>query len=422
MDRSRNRRFGIWGVWLAAMVLCSGSLLAVSASADGEQSASAESRVWTDSTGRFTVEAELVDVSGDRVTLTRVADGQRITLRIEQLSAVDQQHLLGEQRGKSPAPAKGSTAPRLALAPFGAAAARRHQEAWANHLGVQVEYENSIGMRFVLIPPGEFDMGSTEEEIARLLAEARVAKAPHWYIERLPAEAPRHLVQITKPFWLGCHEVTRGQFRQFVEDVGYRTDAERDGRGGYGTVDGQWKEDPRFVWNSNLGFEQTDKHPVVNVTWNDAIAFCDWLSKKEGKTYWLPTEAQWEYACRAGTTTLWYGTNHEVALQEYGWFRINAGGAPHPVGRKRHNAWGIYDMHGNVWEWCADWWDLTYYSNAPLKDPDGPATGTHRVARGGAWEHPRKSRSAVRNLHSPVCRFNFLGFRVSFNSVDHDVQ
>ncbi len=169
------------------------------------------------------------------------------------------------------------------MAPFDAKKAKEHQAAWAKYLGVEVESENSIGMRFVLIPPGEFDMGSTEAEVAKLLEQAKATNQPSWYIDRLPAEAPKHRVRITKPFWLGRHEVTRGQFRRFVEDRGYQTEAERDGKGGYGLVDGQWKQEPRFVWNRDLGFEQADDHPVVNVTWNDVTAFCAWLSEKEGE-------------------------------------------------------------------------------------------------------------------------------------------
>ena len=196
-------------------------------------------------------------------------------------------------------------APAPAIAPFDAVKAKEHQAAWAKHLGVEVESENSIGMRFALIPPGEFDMGSTEAEVAKLLEEAKATNQQDEYIKRLPAEAPKHRVRITKPFWLGVHEVTRGQFRRFVEDRGYQTEAERDGKGGYEVIDGQWRQDPRFVWNAGLGFEQADDHPVVNVTWNDVTAFYTWLSEREGEKSSLPSEAQWEYACRAGTTTTW---------------------------------------------------------------------------------------------------------------------
>jgi formylglycine-generating enzyme required for sulfatase activity len=238
--------------------------------------------------------------------------------------------------------------PPPAIAPFDANKAKQHQEAWAKYLGVKVEMENSLGVKFMLIPPGEFDMGSTEEEVAKYLEEARAKRLPSWYIDHLRAEAPKHRVRITKPFWLGRHEVTRGQFRRFVEDRGYQTEAERDGKGGYGFVDGQWKQDPRFLWNRDLGFEQGDDHPVVNVTWNDVTAFCAWLSEKEGQKSQLPSEAQWEYACRAGTTTRWYSGDDEGALKEHGWFSFNAENKTHPVGEKSPNAWGLYDMHGNV--------------------------------------------------------------------------
>ena len=306
--------------------------------------------------------------------------------------------------------------PPPAIAPFDAAQAKAHQEAWAKHLGVEVEMENSIGMRFVLIPPGEFDMGSTEEEVAKLLEEAKATNEPSWYIDRLPSEAPRHRVRITKPFWLGVHEVTRGQFRRFVEDSGYQTEAERDGKGGYGTVDGQWKQDPRLLWNSDLSFVQTDDHPVANVTWNDVTAFCQWLSEKEGEKLHLPSEAQWEYACRAGTTTTWYSGDDEGALREHGWFLERK---LHPVGQKTPNAWGLYDMHGNVREWCLDWYANDYYAASPLDDPAGPGAGSDRVFRGGGWSSiAGYCRSANRCRSTPSSRIYDLGFRLAFSSVD----
>jgi formylglycine-generating enzyme required for sulfatase activity/serine/threonine protein kinase len=303
--------------------------------------------------------------------------------------------------------------PPPAIAPFDAKKAKEHQAAWAKHLGVQVEMENSLGVRFVLIPPGEFDMGSTEAEVAKLLEEAKAKKLDKWYIDRLPAEAPKHRVRITKPFWLGRHEVTRGQFRRFVDDRGYQTEAERDGKGGYGWVDGQWKQDPRFVWNRDLGFEQADNHPVVNVSWNDVTAFCTWLSEKEGEKSHLPSEAQWEYACRAGTTTTWYSGDDEGALKEHAWLSSNAE-KTHPVGQKSPNAWGPYDMHGNVWEWCQDWWGDRYYATSPMEDPPGASGGSDRVFRGGCWnDYAWLCRAALRYRLVRSFRIGNLGFRLA---------
>jgi formylglycine-generating enzyme required for sulfatase activity len=269
-------------------------------------------------------------------------------------------------------------------------------------------------MKFVLIPPGEFDMGSTEAEVAKLLEQAQATNQPGWYIERLPAEAPKHRVRITKPFWFGVHEVTRGQFRRFVDERGYKTEAERDGKGGYGLIDGQWAQDPRFVWNQDLGFEQADDHPVVNVSWNDVTAFCAWLSEKEGSQSQLPTEAQWEYACRAGTTTTWYSGDDEGELEAHAWFSSNAERKSHPVGQKSPNAWGLDDMHGNVWEWCQDWWGDSYYATSPMDDPPGATGGSPRVYRGGGWDYdPSRGRASYRAWDAPGCRAVHHGFRLA---------
>ncbi|MFH1264497.1 MAG: bifunctional serine/threonine-protein kinase/formylglycine-generating enzyme family protein, partial [Planctomycetota bacterium] len=231
-------------------------------------------------------------------------------------------------------------APPPAVAPFDVATAKKHQQAWADFLGVPVEQDVNVGdgvtLTMVLIPPGEFVMGSPAEEQARFLEEAKAANDP-WAIRRIPSEGPQHRVRITRPFRLSRHEVTRGQFRQFVEEKGYRTEAERDGQGGYGLVDGKWVQDPRFVWNTDLVFPRTDEHPVVNVSWNDARAFCQWLSEKEGAEYVLPTEAQWEYACRAGTTTAWHCGDSDTMLEEFAWLGVNSGGSTHPAGQLKPN-------------------------------------------------------------------------------------
>ena len=193
----------------------------------------------------------------------------------------------------------------------------QHEAAKAS--GVPVEITNSIGMKLVLIPAGEFMMGSAEsaEEVARAFRDYGAPPAGLFKDEH-----PQHRVRITQPFYLGVHEVTVGQFRKFVEETGYKTDAEKGTGGIKGAVGvdaktGEFGSSEEYSWR-NAGFEQTDEHPVVNVSWNDAVAFCDWLSRKEGKTYRLPKEAEWEYACRAGTTTRYYYGDDPEGLASVG--------------------------------------------------------------------------------------------------------
>lgn len=156
---------------------------------------------------------------------------------------------------------------------------------------------------------------------------------------------------------------------------------------------------------------------MVNVSWNDATAFCQWLSKKQGVKYDLPTEAQWEYACRAGTASFWYCGDSDTTLQEYTWFTANSVDETHPAGQLKPNAWGLYDMHGNAWEWCADWLATEYYAQSPPSDPSGPPTGSLRVLRGGYWgHHAGRCRSAFRTQHSPDYRGHRLGFRLGLSS------
>jgi formylglycine-generating enzyme required for sulfatase activity len=252
------------------------------------------------------------------------------------------------------------------------------------------EYTNTLGMKFKLVPAGKFTMGSSQQEIERLLEQMG---ADAWLRERLPAEGPEHPVEITQPFYMGATEVTVGQFRQFVDEEGYQVG------------DGRWR-DP--------GFDQTDKHPVVWVSWNNAVDFCKWLAAKEGRAYRLPTEAEWEYSCRAGKAERAYCFgDDEAQLGNYAWYTKNSGGGTHPVGKKKPNDWALYDMHGNAWEWCQDNYDPDYYKNSPMKDPPGGA-GAERVIRGGSWgDLPAYGgRSAFRNHLHPADRFNRVGFRV----------
>jgi formylglycine-generating enzyme required for sulfatase activity len=228
-------------------------------------------------------------------------------------------------------------------------------------------------------------------------------------------EKPQHRIRITTSFYLGACEVTRGQFRQFVEHSGYKTDADKALPRGITVYDGATKKygfAPEGSWR-NVGFQQTDEHPVVGVNWNDVTAFCQWIGRKEGKTYRLPTEAEWEYACRAGTTTRFVFDEATELLDAYAWHDKNCGGMTHPVGQKKPNGWGLYDMHGNVWEWCPDGYDAAYYGGSPVIDPMGAATALNRVTRGGGWKDPDDNcRSAHRFGHVPGGRSTFLGFRV----------
>jgi formylglycine-generating enzyme required for sulfatase activity len=278
---------------------------------------------------------------------------------------------------------------------------------------------NSVGMNLVLIPRGTFKMGSPAGELGRD-----------------GDEGPLHDVELSKSFYLAAHTVTVGQFRAFVEATGYRTEAESDGTGGSGYDAALRKLDgnmPKYSWKET-GWPQTPRHPVVNVSWNDANKFCEWLSKKERKTYRLPTEAEWEYACRASTSTRYWSGDGDDSLKGVANIadssyvdKVPAKGVAvvpwndthpftAPVGSFRPNAWGLHDMHGNVFQWCADWQDTNYYRVSPRLDPPGPAAGTRRIYRGGSWNSPpRGCRSAYRLWGEPKERSCRLGFRVVYD-------
>ncbi len=296
--------------------------------------------------------------------------------------------------------------PPPAVAPFDGKKAKSLQAHWAKQLKVPAVTTNSIGMKLVLIPPGEFMMGSPKELIEE---ELRVHGDDDWYRDHLPGEGPQHRVRITKPFYLGMYEVTQEEYQR----VTGKNPSEFSAAGkGKDKVRGQ----------------DTKRFPVENVSWDEAVEFCRKLSempeeKPAGRRYQLPTEAQWEYACRAGSTGRFSSTSgrsgiqkeyEERDLSDYGWFDKNSGGMTHAVGGKRASAWGLYDIHGNVWEWCQDWYDKDYYAKAPADDPAGPPGGSARVGRGGGCGHPAViCRSANRNHGQPGHRDHALGFRVS---------
>jgi len=309
--------------------------------------------------------------------------------------------------------------------PYDAKRAQEFQSETAMAIAQPVELSSSTGVKLRLIPAGEFMMGSPADEPGRG-----------------GDEGPVHRVRITKPFYLGVYEITVAQFRAFVDATKYKTDAEKDSKGGWGYTGNDsrpFKQATKFTWRST-GFDQGDQHPAVNVSWNDAIAFNKWLSKKESKAYRLPTEAEWEYACRAGTGTRFFHGNDDAGLAQFGnvsdqatikkfaeWLsadavdRLKFGTPEHndgyvftaPVGRFSPNVFGLYDMHGNVWEWCSDWDSKNYYQDSSVDDPQGPAEGKSRIRRGGSWLHsPDFARSARRRRYLPEGRNSPIGFRV----------
>ncbi len=295
--------------------------------------------------------------------------------------------------------ADGSTPPP-AIAPFTSEEAAELQAAWAERLETPVELVNSIGMKLVLIPPGEFDMGTAAAEIEQLLTRARDRELSRGYVGRLPHEGPQHHVRITRPYYLGVCEVTQEEYRRVVGVNPSHFSAE-----GVGHAEATGRDTSRF--------------PVECVSWDAAEVFCQQLSawpeeRAAGRVYRLPTEAEWEYACRAGTTTHFPFGDDTADLPEYGWCTTNVGGITHRVGGKASNPWGLYDMHGNVLEWCRDWFAKDYYERSPTDDPEGPAGNEFRVVRGGSWVSPDTDslRSACRDYFAPHFRARYLGFRV----------
>lgn len=291
--------------------------------------------------------------------------------------------------------------PLPAVAPFRPEQAREFQNVWAKHLNVDVQTANSIGMKLSLIPPGEFLMGATDDD--------RDAQ---------PQEKPPHNVRLTKPFFLGTTEVTVGQFRRFVEATNYVTQAESDGQGAFDVS--QKIRRRNYVWSklSEVGQVSSDEHPVRCVSWEDARQFCEWLSKTEGRVYRLPTDAEWEFACRAGTQARYsFGNDFDEASANSA--RSGVGSQLQAVAQFPANPFGLFDMHGNLNEIC---WDSgRTFTADPVTDPLGSIElSTPAVVRGGALSSsPARLRSSQRYL-SDARRFpedNFAtlvkGFRVS---------
>ena len=226
----------------------------------------------------------------------------------------------------------------------------------------QARVNSKEGLKYVWIPPGTFMMGCSSGDN-----------------ECNSDEKPAHQVTITKGFWMGQTEVTVGAYKRFVAATGQQMP---------------------FAPSFNSGWTK-ENMPIVDVTWNDAQAYCGWAGGR------LPTEAEWEYAARAGGTEARYGPLDEVA-----WYDQDSGNQSHDVSQKRANGFGLHDMLGNVWEWINDWYDEHYYQGSPAQDPQGPASGTLRVLRGGSWSaSSRVVRVSIRLRFVPTIRLNYYGFR-----------
>ncbi|MBN1293186.1 MAG: formylglycine-generating enzyme family protein, partial [Candidatus Latescibacteria bacterium] len=249
---------------------------------------------------------------------------------------------------------------------------------WSNVVSITIETESKTEITMVSIPAGSFQMGSNNGE---------------------SDEQPVHTVTLDS-FKMSGYEITQGQYFSVI-----------------GTNPSHFTGD--------------DTLPVENVSWIDAALFCNRLSDKEGfdscynETSWecdfskngyrLPTEAEWEYVCRAGTTSKYYSGDDEIGLNKASWYGANSDNKTHPVGRKDPNDWGLYDMHGNVWELCNDWYGEKYYSESPEKNPTGPETDTQRVMRGGSWATQLQYNSSSNRHYFPVQqtdRNEYVGFRV----------
>ncbi len=298
--------------------------------------------------------------------------------------------------------------------------------------------QGSIQPEFVLIPSGSFTMGTPLEELGAFTDEH-----------------PQHTVVLTRAFHMQNVEVTNQQYielAQWAVDQGYAsaTDATVTD-----ALDGSTEElldldaaSCEIVFSDgafglkDFGGETRPNRPVQNITWYGTVAYCDWLSLQGGllrahdhatwecngndpygaQGYRLPTEAEWEYACRAGTSTAFANGDiierfcgFDPVLDQIGWYCGNSSGASHPFGEKIPNAWGLYDMHGNIWEWCNDWYRDDYYTacGSSITDPVGPTTGyTRRVLRGGNFQHGAEvCRSGDRNSYQPSIRDRYIGFR-----------
>jgi formylglycine-generating enzyme required for sulfatase activity len=236
-------------------------------------------------------------------------------------------------------------------------------------------------------------------------------------------EKPTHQVTVGN-FAMMKTELTVAQFKVFIDETGYQTDADKRS-GNYGSWiwnGSSWEQKDGVNWkcgvSGSLRPQSEYNHPVIYVSWNDAVAYAEWFSRKTGQTWRLPTEAEWEYAARGGQNYQYAGSN---IVDEVAWYSQNSGNKTHPEGQKNANDFGLYDMIGNVWEWCNDWYGE--YQTDSQTNPKGSSWGSRRVSRGGGWNDAALyCRAAYRGGSGPACRGYNLGFRLVSPQVDNVID
>ena len=258
---------------------------------------------------------------------------------------------------------------------------------------------NGVSFEMVAVKGGTFIMGCTSEQGYNCNDD----------------EKPAHSVTLSD-YYIGKYEMTVGLFRVFVNETNYKTDADKEGWS-YVWNGSSWYKKKGVNWrcdaNGNVRNSSEDNHPVIHVSWNDAQAFCKWLSRKTGQTFRLPTEAEWEYAARGGNKSKDYKYSGSNNIDDVAWYTSNSEGKTHDVGTKLPNELGIYDMSGNVWEWCQDRYGN--YSSSNQMNPKGSSKGSDRIGRGGAWWGGDADfcRVSLRLHNSPDIMCNSLGFRLA---------
>jgi len=381
--------------------------------------------------GDFVFETDDFTLRKDETIAIRVQllDGQVIVQQGDTLLGAERLAPVTQPEGKRQVP-RVVPMPPLAIAPFRATQAKEHQQAWAQYLGIPVhqtiKLADGVALKLVLVPPGEFLMGSSEEQIEAAAAVAKQRTLSRYATEidaMLVEQTPQHQVKLTRPYLIGATEVTIGQYKAFAKATGFVTRAEE--------VRADLEINPARAGRRPLssfgtyvdpGYPIADDYPATQINWNDAQAFCRWLNRQAFTTlgedvtltFRLPTEAEWEFACRAGTQTLFsFGDNPQLLDQ----FGCATGNPPQSVAALRPNAFGLYDMHGSLSEWCSDWHSPTWYEISPSTDPVGPEVGGKRLVRGGARLQmgPFRDFCAARHSQTPDMHSgpSMFGFRVA---------